>query len=230
MTTTSTIGTSQIPANATASSTAAATKSDAAVFGDNFNTFLTLLTTQLKNQDPTSPLDTNQFTSQLVQFSQVEQAINANTKLGELVSMTTTNQAVAALPLVGRAVEYDGSAATLDAGGKASFSYTLPSQSTETVLSILDGSGKMVWRGVGETATGRHDFTWDGTQLDGSTAPAGTYTLSIAATAADKTTISTTSTATGTVSGIELQNGQALMDIGGLKIPTTKMISIKDQI
>jgi flagellar basal-body rod modification protein FlgD len=219
--------TSTIPATATTSSTpATAQKSDATVFGDNFNTFLTLLTTQLKNQDPTSPLDTNQFTSQLVQFSQVEQEINANTKL---VSMTTTNQAVAALPLVGRAVEYDGSAATLDAGGKAGFSYTLPSQSSATVLSILDASGSMVWRGAGETATGRHDFAWDGKALDGSTVPPGTYTLSVAAAASDSSAITATTTAVGTVSGIELQSGQALMDIGGLKIPTTKMISIKNQ-
>src|SRR5258707_15764903 len=79
---------------------------DGSTIAGNFKTFLPLLTTQLKNQDPLSPLDTNQFTSQLVSFSQVEQAINANSKLANLVSLQSTNQTISALPLVGHTIQY----------------------------------------------------------------------------------------------------------------------------
>jgi flagellar basal-body rod modification protein FlgD len=143
--------------------------------------------------------------------------------------MASTTQAVAALPLVGHAVEYDGASATL-AGGKAQFSYTLPSTAATSVLTVTNDKGQIVWKGTGETGEGRHDFTWDGKATDGSTQPAGTYTLAVAAERADKSAIIATTTATGRVDGIELKDGQPLMSIGGLKVPTTKMLAIKDTI
>src|SRR3954469_25160072 len=96
-----------------------------AEIASNFTQFLQLLTTQLKNQDPMSPLDTNQFTQQLVSFSQVEQAIKTNDKLTSLVSLLTATQVVDSLPLVGKSVEVDSASTGLQ-NGKASFSYTLP--------------------------------------------------------------------------------------------------------
>src|SRR5882762_11364297 len=93
--------TSTTPATSTSTSTSPVTG-----LGTDFTTFLSLLTTQLKNQDPLSPLDTNQFTQQLVSFSQVEQAINTNTKLSSLLSLQQADQSVTALPLVGHTVQY----------------------------------------------------------------------------------------------------------------------------
>src|SRR5258708_30563484 len=104
----------------------AATSSGVASLNSNFNTFLTLLTTQLQNQDPLSPLDTNQFTQQLVSFSEVEQQINTNTNLQSLIAMQNTSQALSALPLVGQTINYSG-ATSPPANGKASLTYTLPS-------------------------------------------------------------------------------------------------------
>src|SRR4051812_1627268 len=151
------------------------------LLGNNFNTFLTLLTTQLQNQDPLSPLDTNQFTQQLVSFSQVEQAINANSKLSQLVSMQSTNQLVSALPVVGKTIEFTGDTTTIASGGSAQFSYTLNNAAAATTLSVLDSTGSVVWRGAGETASGRHDFTWNGTGVNGASLPAGDYKLAVAA-------------------------------------------------
>jgi flagellar basal-body rod modification protein FlgD len=209
----------------TASSTASTTMDPSSLLGNNFNTFLTLLTTQLKNQDPTSPLDTNQFTQQLVSMSQVEQAINTNTKLSTLVSMAGTSQALSALPLVGKTVEYDSSSSTLS-GGSAQFSYSLASQSAATTLTVSDANGKVVFQGPGETGSGRHVFTWNGRGTSGVDQPDGTYTISVAATDASKNTVATTTTGFGTVTGIQLQNNQALMTIGGTNVPTSKLISI----
>jgi flagellar basal-body rod modification protein FlgD len=212
------------PAQASAASTSAVKG-----FGDNFNTFLKMLTTQLKNQDPLSPLDTNQFTQQLVSFSQVEQAIDTNTKLSSLVSMASTNQAVSALPLVGKIVQYDGSSAVL-AGGSAHFTYSLPTQATSSIISITNAQGQLVSRVAGDTTSGTHDYTWDGKDMAGNTQPPGTYSIAVSALAADKSAMAVTTTSFGKVDGIELQSGQPLMSIGGLKIPTSKMLAIKDTI
>jgi flagellar basal-body rod modification protein FlgD len=210
--------------------TSQATKSTPTTgFGTNFNSFLTLLTTQLKNQDPMSPLDTNQFTQQLVSFSQVEQAINTNTKLDNLISLQSTSEAISSLPLVGKTVEYDGATAVLGDGG-AKFSYTMPSGAASAVLSITDANGKTVWSGQGDATSGRHDVNWDGRDVNGSALPPGNYTLAVNAFAADKSPVTATITAYGPVSGIELQSGQPLMNVGGLRIPTTKMLSINDKI
>src|SRR5690349_19405252 len=101
--------------SASATTTSSTTSGAAAKtgFGSNFDTFLKLLTTQLKAQDPTSPLDTNQFTQQLVQFAQVEQSINTNDKLSSLVAMQTSNQAISALPLVGKTVQFNSNSTVL---------------------------------------------------------------------------------------------------------------------
>src|SRR6202161_621777 len=93
----------------------------------NFNTFLTLLTTQLQNQDPTSPLDTNQFTSQLVQFSQLEQQLDTNANLQTLISGQTTSTVGTAIGYIGHTVEASGGNFVLDGTSSDTLSYNLSS-------------------------------------------------------------------------------------------------------
>src|SRR6478735_7639202 len=95
-------------------STSDSTGIDKNTLAGNFQTFLTLLTTQLKNQNPLDPLDTNQFTQQLVQFAQVEQQLKQNEQLTTLVSLEKTASATQALGFVGRTVSVDGSTAAFD--------------------------------------------------------------------------------------------------------------------
>src|ERR1700745_1003382 len=97
----------------------------------NFNTFLTLLTTQLQNQNPLDPLDTNQFTQQLVQFASVEQQINMNTQLQTLVSLQQTAQNSQALGFVGKTVTVSGSTAPL-INGQAQWTFNPPSPAKAT--------------------------------------------------------------------------------------------------
>src|SRR3989440_8421620 len=99
---------------------------------DNFQTFLTLLTTQLKNQNPLDPLDTNQFTQQLVQFAQVEQQMKQNDQLATLVSLEKTAQATTALAYVGQTVAVDGTTAAL-ANDRASWSFDVPKPVAATI-------------------------------------------------------------------------------------------------
>src|SRR5438477_4709611 len=215
---------STLAANAAANPTPAAPTSTTGL-GTDFKTFLTLLTTQLKNQDPLSPLDTNQFTQQLVSFSQVEQAINANDKLANLVSLQSTNQTISALPLVGHTIEYADNQRPL-VNGQATFGYTLPSNAASANIVISDASGQVVYQTPAETTSGFHSFKWDGSTIDGGTASDGTYTFNVAAAGADKAAIQSTLSAYGLVNSVNVANGTASLNIGGVSEPLSKIMSI----
>jgi flagellar basal-body rod modification protein FlgD len=211
--------------NTPTAATSQSSTSSLASLGSNFNTFLTMLTTQLKNQDPTAPLDTNQFTQQLISMTGVEQQIRVNSQLSSLISMGQTNQALAALPLVGKTVEYDAASSTLS-GGAAQFSYTLPAQAASSSISVVDINGKVVFQTPGETGSGRHGFTWNGKTASGANLPDGTYSIQVSALDAKNQPVTATTSGFGKVTGIEVQQGQPMMNIGGVLIPTAKLISV----
>jgi flagellar basal-body rod modification protein FlgD len=221
--TTSTIA-QTLAANAAANPAPAAASSTTGL-GTDFKTFLTLLTTQLKNQDPMSPLDTNQMTQQLVSFSQVEQEINANDKLTNLVQLQSTNQALGALPLVGHTIEYaDNQGALVD--GTATFGYKLPSDVASANIVISDANGRTVFQTPAETKSGFHAFTWDGSTIDGTTAPDGTYTFNVAAAASDQSAVQATLSAYGKVSAIDLSNSTPSLFIGSISEALSKVTGI----
>src|SRR5215216_5770382 len=103
-----------------------------ATLAKNFDTFLSLLTTQLKNQNPLEPLDTNQFTQQLVQFAGVEQQINMNQQLTSLVNLQKSAQATQALVYLGSTATVDGTTTKLT-NGAAVWSFLVDKPSTETI-------------------------------------------------------------------------------------------------
>lgn len=218
--------TSPIAAAGTSTNTnASTTANSAAQIGGDYNTFLKLLTTQLQNQDPQSPLDTNQMTQQLVSFSQVEQAVNMNTKLDTLIALQSTDQTAAALPLVGHTVQIADSKGAL-VNGQLMFGYKLPTSSSQTTLTVTDASGKTVYQGLGNTTAGSNSFAWNGKESDGSTAPDGVYTLSVAAQAADGSAITSTISSYGTIQSIQMSNGTASLAIGTLTEPLSAISGI----
>jgi flagellar basal-body rod modification protein FlgD len=214
-------------ANPAAAAPAATAKTAEVSLGENLNQFLTMLTTQLKNQDPLSPLDTNQFTQQLVSFSQVEQAIKTNSQLGSLVSMMSTSAIASSVPLVGKKVEVDSPEIGLT-DGKAEFAYELPAKATESALVITDIAGNIVWTGAGEAAAGRHEFTWDGRDSLGRPVPDGTYRLDVGAARVDGTPMTAKVTSSGVVGGILVKDGQASLAIGTAEIPTAKLVGVRN--
>jgi flagellar basal-body rod modification protein FlgD len=194
-------------------------------FAENFNNFLTLLTTQLKNQDPSKPMDPSEFTTQLVQFTNVEQQIAMNAKLAELIALQEVNQTLAAAGYLGSTVEVNGSTMPLK-GGSASFTYTLAQAAEAATINIFDSSGKLVRRAEAETGIGRHEFTWDGKDDGGNTLSDGAYSVTVSARAGE-TPITATVHAIGEVTGISRQGGQVLLSLSGVPITLDQMIEVR---
>jgi flagellar basal-body rod modification protein FlgD len=163
----------------TSNSAASASGLDKDTIAGNFQTFLTLLTTQLKNQNPLDPLDTNQFTAQLVQFAQVEQQLKSNTQLGTLVSLQQTAQNTAALNFVGQKVDVAGTTTAL-ADGKATWQMAVPKPATGTIT-IKSATGQQVYSGTFSMNAGTQPFVWDGKDSSGLQWPDGNYTISVTA-------------------------------------------------
>src|SRR5215212_8134697 len=141
---------------------------------DNFQTFLTLLTTQLQNQNPLDPLDTNQFTQQLVQFAGVEQQLKQTEQLKALIAIEKSAQSTQALIYVGNTVAVDGSKAQFD--GSATWNIKAPKDTNATVT-ITNAAGQTAYSGAYSLNQGNASFIWDGKGNDGTQWPAGTYTL-----------------------------------------------------
>jgi flagellar basal-body rod modification protein FlgD len=211
---------------ASATSTSASTASTAQrTLSGNFQTFLTLLTTQLKNQDPMSPMDSNQFTQQLVMYSQVEQQIDANAKLDTLISLGQGQNNSYAMSYLGKSVVLTNGQGALSSG-TANWTYGLGGAAATTTLTVKDSSGKTVYTAAGETAAGTHNFAWDGKDNNGNQLADGTYTLSVASTAQDGSTVTTPVASKGTVSGIDMSGSSPQLVIGTMEIPLSSAILV----
>jgi flagellar basal-body rod modification protein FlgD len=222
--TTSPIG-SGTSAAVNSSSASGSTSNAASSLTQNFNTFLTLLTTQLQNQDPLSPLDTNQFTQQLVSFSQVEQQINTNSNLQQLISLQNASESISALPVVGQSIEYNSATAPMSSGS-ANYVYSLPSDATSTELEVTDANGNVVYAQQGQTAAGTYTFNWNGQTNAGVAMSDGNYSLVVKATGANSTTITPTISSVGTVSAVGVANGTASFTVGGMSIPLSELVMV----
>jgi flagellar basal-body rod modification protein FlgD len=219
------------PATPTApvAGTASATLQGLGSLADNFNTFLSLLTTQLKNQDPTAPLDSNQFTQQLVQMTGVEQQLNANALLQQ-VANNTSNGISTAVSLIGKNVKAASDTANLT-GGQAQWSYNLPAAASDLKVEVLDASGNVVHaEAPTNLAAGDHPFNWNGKDLSGAQLPdGGTYTLRVTATDATGTALATTNYVQGVVTGVTQANGSTSITVNGGAVDWSKVVSV-DQV
>ena len=174
-----TITTTPLTTPAATTSGTVTTAIDNTEIASNFTTFLQLLTTQLKNQNPLDPLDTNQFTQQLVQFAQVEQQMKSNDQLSSLVSLEKSAVASTALAYVGATVVVDGASAQLS-NGAANWSFNVSKPSNATIT-ITDSTGQTAYTGTFAVNPGTQNFTWDGRGNNGQIWPNGNYTISAVA-------------------------------------------------
>lgn len=197
----------------TTASSAAKTATAAAGIANNFNEFLTLLTTQLQNQNPLSPLDTNQFTQQLVMFAQVEQQLNANDSLSTLVSLQQSSQSTQALSFVGQTVTLNGTTATLS-NGSAGWTLNSPSAGNASI-SVMSSTGQTVFSGNYTIGSGTQNFNWNGTGNDGTTWPDGKYTISVTAKDSAGNPIAVSTQVVGKVSSVDLTKNPPLLEVGG---------------
>jgi flagellar basal-body rod modification protein FlgD len=191
----------------------------------NFNEFLTLLTTQLQNQNPLDPLDTNQFTQQLVQFASVEQEINMNTQLQTLVTLQQTAQDTQALAFVGQTVTVNGSTAALASGGKAQWTYN-PTSPASATFTVTNSTGQTVFTQTGTVQPGSQQFTWNGIGSDGKQNPPGNYTLKITATDTSGKSVAVPTTVTGVVDSVDLSKNPPVLDVGGQSFTMNQIVNV----
>jgi flagellar basal-body rod modification protein FlgD len=221
-----TAGTTPTPSSSGSGTSANGTTNGILNFTQNFNTFLTLLTTQLKNQDPLSPMDSDTFTQQLVEFSQVEQQIKTNSQLSTMITNQTASEAISAQSMVGDTIQYNGNQAALESGD-ATFSYTLPSAAASTTLNVLDANGNVVYSTTGQTAAGTYAFNWNGENNAGQAQTnGGLYTLQVTSTDANGNPITATTTAVGTITGVNVQNNVATFNVSGVEVPMSQLVNI----
>ena len=202
-----------------------ATNSKTAIAND-FDTFLTLLTTQLQNQNPLEPLDTNQFTQQLVQFSEVEQAIKSNENLENLLQLQAATAVTNSVAYIGKTVELSGTTQTL-ANGQASWPINAAADATAATFTIKDQSGNVVFTETKPLSQGSTDYSWNGQNISGGKAPDGNYTLEIAATDTNGVAVNVDIASSGIVDGVDLSGNSLVLLVGGARVNIEDVTTIK---
>jgi flagellar basal-body rod modification protein FlgD len=206
-------GVNQVVSGTTALPAGSSPAANATIAG-NFQTFLTLLTTQLQNQNPLDPLDTNQFTQQLVQFASVEQQLKTNDQLTALVAQGQANQATQALGFVGKTAVVDGNIAAVTKGA-AAWNLNVPADS-EVNVSITNSTGQTVFNGKYTVKAGAtHTFSWDGKGNDGTQWPDGNYKLTAVAADSAGNPVAVTTQIAGLVDSADLTQTPPLLSING---------------
>ncbi|MCB9982321.1 MAG: flagellar hook capping family protein [Rhodospirillales bacterium] len=193
---------------------------------EDFSQFLTLLTVQLQNQDPLSPMDTTEFTNQLVAFTGVEQQINTNQKLDSLVSLQLGNVMGSALGYVGMNASYVSSEFYTDGEGQTTINYALNGVAVDATLRIENESGDLVYEGPAETSAGSHEFIWDGLDQFGHSVPEGTYNVRIDALNNNDEAVGSTVVVEGRVRGVETQNGLVFLLIGERAVSISNILNV----
>lgn len=180
----------------------------------DMNTFLTLLTTQLKYQDPLDPMDTAEFTNQLVQYSSVEQAIQTNEKLDSLLSLNVANLGAQAVSYIGKTAQVIGDVMPLE-NGKAKATYTLDKNVTSCMVSVKDMEGKIIYSAQGKITAGTHEFEWDGKDSDGNQLEDGAYQIIVTPKVASGETKATVMTTVfGKVTGVASDENNVYIGLG----------------
>ncbi len=212
---------------APAATTAATSNNAFSALTKDVGTFLTLLTAQLKNQDPLNPTETADFTNQLVLFTQAEQAIAQNSNLEKLIALSQTSQTSTLVNYIGKKVEAESSNFTLGATG-SSLSYELPKDTTKASVNILGADGKLVKQIDGTILAGRNTITWDGKDGLGNQLPAGgSYTFSIDASNVEGTKLAGAKYfSTGVVTGVERDGTNHYLLVGKDRLEVNKVNKI----
>jgi flagellar basal-body rod modification protein FlgD len=195
-----------------------------ASLSNNFSDFLSMLMTQLKNQDPSSPMDTNQFTSELVQFSQVEQQINTNQDLTQMIQLTQASQVEQSASMLGKQVTANSNQLSLQ-NGQAEINFST-STAQNVGISVYNASGVAVASATVTSQAGVNHWSWNGQEANGATAPDGAYTVNVMAIGANGTNSQLPFTVTGTATAVQNNSGTVDLQMGGLTLPFSSVVSV----
>ena len=212
-------------ASATTAESIAKTKSD----------FLNLLTTQLKNQDPTKPTDNAAFTQQITAINALEQQLDTNTKLGQLVTSQNnaalTTQLASSVNYIGKSVQIENNLFKLNQTGTPKLSYDVPKGTTNSIITISDSKGQVVGTYKGQSTEGIQNLSWDGKDADGKRLPAGDYKITVSLTDTNSKATAATTYVFGNVTSVETQNSKSSVVVDdSYVVPIEKVRSIEQQV
>ncbi len=215
--------------NATAATAvkSSTTNADQQKFSKDYLLFLNMLTTQLKHQDPTEPLDTNQFTQQLVQFSNVEQQIKVNDKLQKLVDNQGTSGASAALSYLGKDVDANFNKITLN-GGSAPYQFIADQKYQKVEIAILNDKKVEIRKINGPIEKGLQQLTWNGRDNKGNAMPTGTYTVKVTGLDASGKKTDLRTIISGKVTSVGTENGTPMLTVNGIPLSADQIIAIRE--
>lgn len=193
---------------------------------NNFEMFLTLLTEQMKAQDPLNPLDSTEFVNQLVNFSSVEQEIRSNENLESLITIQAAAAQGAAVGFIGREATVASPQGVLR-DGNAEWTYILPENSQGTLLTVKDANGRTVATIEGEVGAGTHTLQWDGQDLSGNVLEDGAYTLEVSAVNEDGLPMQADILTTARVTGVDFSGSEVVVEMDGLAVRLSSVRSLR---
>ena len=209
------------------SSSSSSTSMTGARLADNFDTFLQILTTQLRNQNPLDPLDTNAFTQQLVQFSGVEQQLKTNQFLEAMMTSTQNANNSQAVSYIGKIVTAEGSKTEL-VDGKATWHFAT-AKAASISATVRDKDGNVVYTKTGTVKQGESVFTWDGIGSDGRKKPDGSYSVTIEGRDGDGKLVDVATQMTGEVTGVDFSGTEPVLIVGGAKVNLSSVLSVRQK-
>jgi len=220
--TTAVSGTTSTGSSSSSSSTSSSSTS-ASSASSVYNTFLLMLTTQLKNQDPLNPTDTTAFTQEMIGLASLEQQVDTNTDLTKVQSSLDTLTSTNGVAYIGKTVVATGDTEQVSSGGTGTWKYDLGTTSKSTTLTITNSSGTTVWSGTGDTASGSHTLSWDGKDSSGSTVSTGDYTLTVNALDSSGNAVTSTTSIVGAVTGVDSSSGSTVLTVGDVDVALSKV-------
>ncbi len=215
-------------ANGTATSkTETGATADSKTLSGDLTFFLKMLTTQLKQQDPSQPMDVNQMTQQIATLSSVQQQVNTNKNLEKLLAQGQTSQLSTAVSYIGNEIETKGSTGQV-VSGQGAFVYLLPKAATSTKVTIKNASGSTVFEGTGTNKSGRNIMVWDGVNsANGKKEPDGTYTLSVEAKDSKGKAITPELRTVGIVGGVQNDSTGTSLTIGDTTVKYSDILAVR---
>jgi flagellar basal-body rod modification protein FlgD len=196
------------------------------------DSFLQLLVAQMKNQDPSSPMDNNEFVNQSAAFSSLEQLINLSEKLDSLnklvENLSSNNQLLTASNFIGKEVKYLGNYTNFD-GKAAPIAFEVDNKPSKVDISIIDGKGQTIAKlSSNEAVSGKNKVIWDGKTIDGQTVPTGTYSFQVDAYNEAGNPITVNTYSGGAVTGVVNDAGQLKFNVNGNMITMDQILSVNE--
>ena len=195
----------------------------------NYQDFLKLLTTQLQNQDPTSPTDTNQLTQQIATLSSVEQQINMNKNLEALLAAYQSSESNTAVGYIGAQIETEGDQVVVS-GTEGALVYYLPEGAASAEITVKDASGATVFTANGTNVAGRNQVIWNAKNTAGELVPEGAYTFTVKVkdSAGKAITEDVTTRTTGIVKSVEKIDGKNTLSLGPIQVDLDDVLSVRN--